>query len=37
VGQIGAVLNFIEEILPGTDIIPSFTIAWFYKKHFANQ
>jgi hypothetical protein len=34
VGQIGAVLNFIEEIIPGTDIIPSFTIAYFYKKHF---
>ncbi len=33
VGQIGAVINFIEEIIPGTDIVPSFTIAWFYKKH----
>jgi hypothetical protein len=33
VGQIGAAINFIEEILPGTDIVPSFTIAWFYKKH----
>lgn len=35
-GRIGAVLNFIEEILPFTDIIPSFTIAWFIqnsKKH----
>jgi hypothetical protein len=33
VGQIGAVINFIEEIVPGTDIIPSFTIAWFYQKN----
>lgn len=28
VGKIGAVLNFLEEILPFTDIIPTFTIAW---------
>ena len=32
-GLIGGVLNFIEEILPFTDIIPSFTIAWFIRKH----
>jgi hypothetical protein len=31
-GAIGSVLNFLEEILPFTDIIPSFTIAWFIKK-----
>lgn len=30
-GAIGAVFNFIEEILPGTDFIPSFTIMWFLK------
>ena len=24
----GALFNFAEEILPGTDFIPSFTIAW---------
>jgi hypothetical protein len=34
IGQIGAVINFVEEILPFTDIVPSFTIAYFYKKHF---
>jgi hypothetical protein len=34
VGQIGSVLNFIEEALPGTDVIPTFTIAYFYKKNF---
>jgi hypothetical protein len=33
VGQIGAVINFLEEIIPFTDIIPSFTIAYFYKKN----
>ena len=32
-GMIGAVLNFAEEIIPFTDIIPSFTIAWFIRKH----
>jgi hypothetical protein len=30
-GKIGAVLNFLEEIIPFTDIIPSFTIAWFIR------
>jgi len=29
-GKIASVLTFIEEILPGTDIIPSFTIMWLY-------
>jgi hypothetical protein len=33
VGQIGAIINFVEEIIPFTDIVPSFTIAYFYKKH----
>jgi hypothetical protein len=32
-GKVGAVLNFIEEALPFTDIIPSFSIAWFIKKY----
>lgn len=27
-GVFGGVFNFIEEILPGTDIIPTFTIMW---------
>lgn len=31
-GVIGGVLNFLEEIIPFTDLIPSFTIAWFIKK-----
>jgi hypothetical protein len=30
-GAFGGVFNFIEEILPGTDFIPSFTIMWFWK------
>ena len=32
-GAIGGVLNFLEEIIPFTDIIPSFTIAWFIRKN----
>ncbi len=36
-GIIGGVLNFLEEIIPFTDIIPSFTIAWFIRKNQANQ
>jgi hypothetical protein len=33
-GKIGAIFNFIEEAIPGTDIIPTFTIAWVIKKYF---
>jgi hypothetical protein len=33
-GKMGAVFNLIEEALPGTDIIPTFTIAWVIKKYF---
>ncbi len=32
-GMIGGVLNFLEEIIPATDVIPSFTIAWFIRKN----
>lgn len=32
-GKIGfSALNFIEELLPGTDFIPTATITWFYVK-----
>ena len=30
-GILGGVGNFIEEILPGMDFIPSFTIMWFIQ------
>lgn len=30
-GTVGAVLQFVEEMIPGTDFIPTFTIMWFYK------
>ncbi|HUH48115.1 MAG TPA: hypothetical protein VLZ54_13230 [Arenibacter sp.] len=30
IGQAAAVVTFIEEMMPGLDIIPSFTIMWLY-------
>ena len=30
-GFFGGGLNFIEELLPGTDIIPTFTLTWFMQ------
>lgn len=27
----GAMFNFTEELIPGTDFIPSFTIMWVWK------
>jgi len=29
-GAFGSVFNFVEELLPGMDFIPSFTITWFW-------
>jgi hypothetical protein len=31
VGKIAGVLTFLEEIIPFTDFIPSFTLTWIYK------
>lgn len=30
-GAFGGLFNFVEEILPGTDFIPSFTIMWVWR------
>ncbi|UKJ07853.1 hypothetical protein [Solitalea lacus] len=30
-GLIGGAFNFLEEILPGSDVIPTFTLAWVGK------
>ena len=32
-GLFGGVFNFLEELLPGLDIIPTFTITWFLLYH----
>lgn len=29
-GKVAAVINFVEEALPGIDFIPSFTLMWLY-------
>ena len=29
-GKIAAVISFIEEAMPGLDIIPTFTLMWIY-------
>ena len=31
-GLMGGVFSFIEELIPGVDLIPTFTIAWFIRK-----
>jgi hypothetical protein len=31
VGKVGGVLTFLEEIIPFTDFIPSFTLTWIYN------
>jgi hypothetical protein len=31
-GLLGGVFSFLEEISPGFDFIPTFTIAWFIRK-----
>ncbi|MEO8933733.1 MAG: hypothetical protein ABI295_05450 [Xanthomarina sp.] len=36
-GKIAAIVAFIEEALPMTDIIPSFTIMWFYTFVFSRK
>jgi len=36
-GAIGSVVNLAEEILPGLDVIPTFTIGYFYTKYKMNK
>ena len=31
-GFAGGLFNFVEEMLPGTDFIPSFTLMWLWKE-----
>ncbi|MCO4292754.1 hypothetical protein NF867_07765 [Solitalea sp. MAHUQ-68] len=37
IGLIGGAFNFLEELLPATDIIPTFTIAWIGKYLIGNK
>ncbi|MEY8869980.1 hypothetical protein AB9K24_10755 [Meridianimaribacter flavus] len=36
-GKVAGVISFIEEIIPGLDIIPTFTIMWFYTYVFSKE
>ncbi|SHG16188.1 hypothetical protein SAMN05444396_105142 [Flavobacterium segetis] len=31
IGKIGGVITFVEEILPFSDFIPTFTLTWIYN------
>ncbi len=31
-GVFGGMFSFVEELLPGMDFIPTFTIAWYMRK-----
>ena len=37
VGQAAGIVTFIEEIIPGLDVIPTFTIMWFYTYVFKSS
>lgn len=37
VGQVAGVITFIEEIVPGFDLIPSFTLMWLYTYVFKGE
>jgi hypothetical protein len=37
IGKIGSVIAFIEEIFPGLDFIPTFTITWMYEYYITNK
>jgi hypothetical protein len=31
IGKIGGLVSFFEELIPGLDFIPTFTLTWMYK------
>jgi hypothetical protein len=37
VGKVGGVVAFLEEILPFTDVIPTFTLTWIYNYWIKNK
>lgn len=36
-GKVAAVINFIEEALPGVDVVPTFTLMWLYTYVFKRK
>lgn len=37
VGVVGGFISTVEEILPFTDVIPTFTLTWIYTYYFSKQ
>ena len=37
VGKIGGIVEFLEEIIPGTDLIPTFTLTWIYEYYISSK
>ncbi|RTY99758.1 hypothetical protein EKM02_09525 [Flavobacterium sp. RSP49] len=37
IGRVGGVVTFLEEILPFSDFIPTFTLTWIYKYVIKNK
>jgi hypothetical protein len=37
VGKVGGVVTFLEEILPFSDVIPTFTLTWIYNYLIKNR
>ncbi|WP_298926916.1 hypothetical protein [uncultured Allomuricauda sp.] len=37
IGQAAGLVTFVEELIPGLDIIPSFTIMWLYTYVFSSK
>ncbi len=37
IGTFGSAFNFLEELFPGTDFIPTFTVAWIVKRIWAGR
>ncbi|WP_425075506.1 hypothetical protein [Psychroserpens sp. S379A] len=36
-GKIAAVISFIEEAMPGLDVVPTFTLMWLYTYVFKSE
>lgn len=36
-GKIAAVISFVEEAMPGLDVIPTFTLMWIYTHVFKTK
>ncbi len=36
-GRIGGMVSFFEELIPGLDFIPTFTLTWIYKYVIKNR